>query len=492
MNHTTKTNIHTAAKWSSLTELLAKLITPVINMILARLLLPDAFGAAAAITMVISFAELFTDAGFQKYLIQHEFPDSRSLEDSTDAAFWSNLTVSAVLTFVIFLFRHPIARLIGNPGLGNAVGVSSLLILIAAFSGIPTARFRRSMDFRTLFYVRLGTALLPLPVTVPAAFVLRDYRALLIGTFGSQLFSAVFLTVRSGWKPSFRFSFAQLKEMLSFSVWTMLESVSVWMTSYAGVFLVANELNTHYLGLYKTSMATVNGFMAIITGAVTPVLFSALSRYQKEEAAFRDTFFFFQRITALFVLPMGIGLFVYRDLATRILLGKAWAEAGDFIGWWGLTGAFTIVFSHFSSEVYRSKGDPKRSLLLQLLHLAFLVPALLLSVPHGFDALCLARSLIRIQSILTSLLVLHFRYGFRLPDVLRSVFPMFLSACLMGIAGYGMKSLSPSIVWQVLSVFFCILLYFSLLLLFPELRRKFKTIILKQRKLFSANRNKPL
>ncbi|MBQ9717949.1 MAG: oligosaccharide flippase family protein, partial [Clostridia bacterium] len=270
MNHTTKTTIHTAAKWSSLTELLAKLITPVINMILARLLLPDAFGAAAAITMVISFAELFTDAGFQKYLIQHEFPDSRSLEDSTDAAFWSNLTVSAVLTFVIFLFRHPIARLIGNPGLGNAVGVSSLLILIAAFSGIPTARFRRSMDFRTLFYVRLGTALLPLPVTVPAAFVLRDYRALLIGTFGSQLFSAVFLTVRSGWKPSFRFSFAQLKEMLSFSVWTMLESISVWMTSYAGVFLVANELNAHYLGLYKTSMATVNGFMAIITGAVTP------------------------------------------------------------------------------------------------------------------------------------------------------------------------------------------------------------------------------
>ena len=61
-----------ATKWSSITEILSKLISPIVNIVLARLLAPEAFGIVATITMVISFAEVFTDAGFQKYIIQHE------------------------------------------------------------------------------------------------------------------------------------------------------------------------------------------------------------------------------------------------------------------------------------------------------------------------------------------------------------------------------------------------------------------------------------
>ena len=61
-----------ASKWSSITEIIARLISPVVNIFLARLLAPEEFGIVATITMVITFAEIFTDAGFQKYLIQHE------------------------------------------------------------------------------------------------------------------------------------------------------------------------------------------------------------------------------------------------------------------------------------------------------------------------------------------------------------------------------------------------------------------------------------
>ena len=56
-----------ALKWSSLAEIIAKIITPISNMILARLLTPDAFGVVATVTMVISFADMFSDSGFQKF-----------------------------------------------------------------------------------------------------------------------------------------------------------------------------------------------------------------------------------------------------------------------------------------------------------------------------------------------------------------------------------------------------------------------------------------
>ena len=68
---TTKTAI--ATRWSTFTEIAAKLISPITNMILARLLTPEAFGVVATINMVVSFADIFTDAGFQKFLRLNHF-----------------------------------------------------------------------------------------------------------------------------------------------------------------------------------------------------------------------------------------------------------------------------------------------------------------------------------------------------------------------------------------------------------------------------------
>ena len=65
------TKIVAAAKWSVITEVLAKLITPLTNIILAHMLVPTAFGILATIMMVISFAEMLSDAEFQNYLLLH-------------------------------------------------------------------------------------------------------------------------------------------------------------------------------------------------------------------------------------------------------------------------------------------------------------------------------------------------------------------------------------------------------------------------------------
>ena len=100
----------TATKWSAITELAAKLISPISTMVLARLLTPEAFGVLVTATMVISFAEIFTDAGFQKYLIQHKFKSQEDLFQSTTVAFWSNFTLSALVWLGIICFAENIAR----------------------------------------------------------------------------------------------------------------------------------------------------------------------------------------------------------------------------------------------------------------------------------------------------------------------------------------------------------------------------------------------
>lgn len=461
-----------ATKWSSITEIVTKLISPLTNMILARLLTPDMFGVVATLTMVVSFAEIFTDAGFQKYLVQHEFRDEEDLNVSTNVAFWTNLAFSALLWGLIALFATPITRLVGSPGYETAVIVMCAQIPMLAFSSIQMARYRRDFNYRSLFFVRLCTALVPLVVTVPLALVMKSYWALVIGTLSRDLLNAVILTVRSRWKPGLVFRWAKLKEMLSFSVWTIVENITIWLTNYAGTFVVALYLTDHYLGLYKTTITTVNGYMNLITAATTSVLFSALSRAQKDEEAFRRVFFRFQRMVAMLVFPLGFGIFVFRDAATRILLGSQWMEAADFLGAWALTGAIVIIFNHYNSEVFRSKGRPRISVLVQLAHLAVLLPVLALVAQKDFQTIAMTRSVMRLEICIVSLLLLGRVFHIGLGSILRNVGPSLISSMVMAAAGFGLCCISSSFVMQLVWVAVCFVVYAACMLLLPAGRRQ--------------------
>ena len=97
--------IANASKWSACAEIMAKIAAPIVNVVLARLLNPSIFGVVASITIITSFADIFTDAGFQRYIIQHEFKNDSELENYTNVAFWSNFTLSILIYAFIFLFR---------------------------------------------------------------------------------------------------------------------------------------------------------------------------------------------------------------------------------------------------------------------------------------------------------------------------------------------------------------------------------------------------
>ena len=108
-----------ATKWSVITEVATKLISPFVNIVLARLLVPEAFGAVATISMVISFADMLTDSGFQKYIVQHEFDTEEEYTNSVNVAFWSNFLLSIVIVSVIISFVLALAGILATACLAN-------------------------------------------------------------------------------------------------------------------------------------------------------------------------------------------------------------------------------------------------------------------------------------------------------------------------------------------------------------------------------------
>ena len=164
-----------ATRWSAMAEVCAKLFTPIVSMVLARLLTPEAFGVVATVNIVISFADMLSDAGFQKYLVQHDFHDKESLDKTSTVAFWTNLGISCLIWGVFSVFSDFFAGLVGSPGYGTAIIAAGSSLPLTAFSSIQMARFKRAFDFKTLFSARLISVFTPILVTVPLAFIPVSY-----------------------------------------------------------------------------------------------------------------------------------------------------------------------------------------------------------------------------------------------------------------------------------------------------------------------------
>ncbi|MCX7883744.1 MAG: lipopolysaccharide biosynthesis protein [Caloramator sp.] len=466
-----------ATKWSAITEIAAKLVSPITNMILARIITPEAFGVVATVTMIMSFADMFTDAGFQKYLVQHEFKDENEKFKNANVAFWTNFGISVFLWMIIIVFREQIAVLVGNPGLGNVIAIACVQLLLTSFSSIQMAIYRRDFDFKTLFLVRIVAIFIPFVVTIPLALLGLSYWSLIVGSIVIQFSNAFIMTIKSKWKPYFFYNIKILKEMLSFSIWSLIEAISIWFTSWADVFIIGTALNQYYLGIYKTSIAMVNALMALITASIVPVLFSALSRLQDDEEKFNNMYLTTQRFVSIFVFPLGIGIYLYSDLATRIMLGSKWKEASSIIGVWALTSSIMIVLSHFNSEVYRAKGRPKLSFLAQMLHLVVLVPVCIVSSKYGFWPLVYSRAWIRMECVLVDLIIMKYAIGFPVVKIFKNVMPTVVSAFVMGVLGFLLQKISKGLLWSFVSIIICSLFYFGILCLFPDMREDINKIL---------------
>lgn len=459
-----------ATKWSTITEVMAKLVAPISSMVLARLLTPEAFGVVATLNMVIAFAEIFTDAGFQRYLIQHEFKDEDDKDKSTNVAFWSNLVMSFVLWGIIAIFCEPLATLVGSPGLGNVLIVACISIPLVAFSSIQMALFKRSLDFKTLFWRRLATIVVPLCVTIPLAFWLRSYWALVIGTIVTNLVNALLLTIKSNWRPKRYYSFARLKEMFSFCSWSIVDSVLVWATAYIDIFFIGRALDVYYLGLYKTSITTVGQFTSLITASILPVIMPAISRLQDNIPEMRKTLLKFQKYTSVFLLPLGVGIFLFQDLVTAIMLGDQWTEAAPFIGLWALMEVITVIFARFCSNVYPAIGRPNISVISQILHLVVLVPAVIISGQYGFRPLYITRSLVRLEGILVSFIFVYITIKQSPWKMIVNVLPEALACLAMSGVAFVLLKISSNLFVSCVWVAVCATTYFIVLSAFSKER----------------------
>ena len=175
----------------------------IVQIVLARILLPNDYGIIALIAIFITLANVFVQSGFNTALIQKKDAN----ETDFSSVFYLSLSVATVLYGVIFFTAPLIASFYRISQLILVLRVLAITLFFGAFNAIQNAVVAKTMQFKKLFFSSLGAVLISGAGGIALAYIGFGVWALVAQQLLNQISITVILWFTVKWRPRLIFSF---------------------------------------------------------------------------------------------------------------------------------------------------------------------------------------------------------------------------------------------------------------------------------------------
>ena len=319
------------------------------TVILARLLVPEDFGLVAMATILIAALQLLIAFSFDVHLIQN--PNAG--REQFDTAWTLNLLFSVLCGVGLALLAGVTSRFYGEPRLELVIYLLALSFATLGFSNIGPVIFRREMRFDREFKFLLGKRMASFLVTIPLAFLLRNYWALVIGQVTGSLVSVALSYYVSDYRP--RFSLRAKVELFNSSKWLMMNNFLQFLNGRAAELIIGRLGGAGILGVYTVAAEISTLPTTELVAPINRAAFPGYARVAKNIDALRNSFMNVVSMIALIALPAGIGIASVADLVVPVALGWKWMAAVPLIQILAIFGVIQALQTNIS-YVYLATG----------------------------------------------------------------------------------------------------------------------------------------
>lgn len=383
---TLKSQALSASKWSFLSEIAAKGVTPVIFVVLARLLAPADFGIVAIAAITVSFSQVFWEAGLAKALVQRQ----SDTEDSAHIVFWTNLVLSLLLYGSLFVTADLLASAFESPEAALVIRVQGLQIILASLCSVQIALYQRDLNFKPLFWVRFCTFTMPGLASIPLAMLGYGYWALVAGTLVGAVMQCAVLWLVNPWRPRWQYDMNLARQLFGFGLWATAEGLVTWLFLWTDVIIVGVFLSVHVLGLYKTGQTVIAMIFAIVFMPLVPVMFSVFSKIKDDRERLLRILNRINKMTVLMALPMGLGIFLIHEQLGGLVFGQAWQGVGFILGITGLVNGVNWLIGP-NVVALRALGRPDINTKVMLFSLLIFFPIYAVAASDGLSTFLYTR-----------------------------------------------------------------------------------------------------
>ncbi|APZ52510.1 oligosaccharide flippase family protein [Salipiger abyssi] len=236
------------------------------NLILTRLLFPEAFGLMALVSVFMMGLQQFSDVGVTPAIMQSKRGDER---DFLDTAWTIQVLRGGGLWLVACGLAWPMAWFYDEPQLLQILPVASLSLLILAFRPTRMDTANRHLLLGRVTLLEFVTQVVGVLSAILLAWLTGSVWALvlsgLISCATEVVINSLFLP---GARNRFRWDKSAAHELVNFGKWIFLSTVCGFFFSQSDKILIGKYLTLDHFGIYNIGYFLAS-FPMLLGGMVT-------------------------------------------------------------------------------------------------------------------------------------------------------------------------------------------------------------------------------
>jgi O-antigen/teichoic acid export membrane protein len=243
------------------------------NLILAKLLFPQAFGLMAIVNTIMQGLVMLSDVGIGQSIIRHSRRDDPEFYNTA----WTLQIIRGILLSLMGVaLAWPVGQFY-NPFLTRFIAVVSLTALISGFNSTKIFTANRDMQLARITMLDLSTQIIAMCVTVGLSWYYHSIWALVIGALVSVSIRLVLSHLvfpgpmnRFCWRPD------AARELFSFGRWIFLSTMFTFLGLQSDKLILGRLVQLDQLGVYAVAFAMTATVAGIFEQLVYRVLMPAM------------------------------------------------------------------------------------------------------------------------------------------------------------------------------------------------------------------------
>lgn len=219
------------------------------NLILTRLLFPEAFGLMALVTVFMVGIVMFSDIGIGPSILQNKRGDE---PDFLNTAWTIQVIRGFVLWGISCALAWPVSVFYNEPQLLLLLPLAGLLTIITGFEPTRVETANRHLILGRVTFLDFVSQILGILVMIGLAIAMQSVLALIFGNLATALFRLLLMHIAlPGSGNSFRWEGSAAKEILHFGKWIFASTVAGFFSSQGDKAILGKFLSLPMLGIYN-------------------------------------------------------------------------------------------------------------------------------------------------------------------------------------------------------------------------------------------------
>lgn len=448
--------------WSAIERFSLQGVQFVMQLVMAKLLLPSDYGMIAMLTIFLQIAQAFIDSGFTNALIQKK--DRTEVDYST--VFYFNIIIALLFYCILFVSAPLIAKFYNMPDLILVMRVMALSLIILSFSAVHKTKLTIEINFKIQSKITLIAAGISGIIGVGIAYLGYGVWALVYQSILNAMLTTILFNCFYRWKPLKTFSMKSFKRLFSFGSKLLVSGLihTVYYNLYG--IVIGKRFSAAELGYYTRAEQFAILPSYNLSAIITRVTFPILSSIQDDNERLASTYRKYIRLSSYLIFPLMVGLASLANPLVDLFLTEKWNGTVALLQ----ILCFDWMFDHLSGinlNLLYVKGRSDLALRLEIIKKIIAITILLASIPLGIIGMCLGRVLYSLIATYANTYYTNSLIGLSFRTQLKDIIPYLILSLAMGGVVYATTYLGLSnIIQLIIGITIGILFYISISYIF--------------------------